>query len=292
MYAPIVEVHAWPRCRRPKRARWRHLQYKNSTTTPQLCIFSGSTFISNADRKDLHLFEIMTTALSSTQDEIELQNSDPVPPADSQCNVCQKPAAFMCSSCGLNGPRYCSTECQSQGWREGHYRLCQGNAQARANAASRASNNIPEPAAAAAPGSIPMVELGNNETSTEQDEQQEFADELRFYIKQIYLVIQPVVICIILSIFWVKVAFSGTSDYTPVRPSYSIGTSPTTTSGGSDSSSSSAISSLTTALVIVGQIILVTLVIVFLFRRGWIKVGAKDIQTRKGSDFGFANTLV
>ncbi|KAJ2957567.1 hypothetical protein NQZ79_g6769 [Umbelopsis isabellina] len=219
----------------------------------------------------------MTTALSSPQDEIELQNSDPVPPADSQCNVCQKPAAFMCSSCGLNGPRYCSTECQSQGWREGHYRLCQGNAQTRANAASRARNNTPEPAAAAAAGSIPMVELRNNDTSAEEDEQQEFADELRFYIKQIYLVIQPVVICIILSIFWVKVAFSGTSDYTPVRPSYSIGTSPTTTSGGSDSSSSSAISSLTTALVIVGQIILVTLVIVFLFRRGWIKVGANNL---------------
>jgi presenilin 1 len=221
----------------------------------------------------------MTTALSSPRDEIELQNSDPVPPADSQCNVCRKPAAFMCSSCGLNGPRYCSTECQSQGWREGHYRLCQGNAQARANAASRASNHTQTESPSGPPsgqGSIPMVELRNNGNSTEQDEQQEFADELRFYIKQIYLVIQPVVICIILSIFWVKVAFSGSSDYTPVRPSYSIGSSTTTTSGGSDSSSSSAITSLTTALVIVGQIIVVTLVIVFLFRRGWIKVSAKE----------------
>jgi hypothetical protein len=126
-------------------------------------------------------------------------------------------------------------------------------------------------------GNIAMVELQTGETATNaateaQLDEEEYADELRFYIRQIYLVIQPVVICIILSIFWVKVSFSGTSDYTPVRPSYSIGGSSTSTSSGSSSSSSSVVSSLTTALVIVGQIIVVTVAIVFFFRKGWIKV--------------------
>lgn len=47
----------------------------------------------------------------------------------------------------------------------------------------------------------------------EEEEEEDFADELKFYTQQIYLVIKPVVVCIVLSIFWVKVAFSGQSDY-------------------------------------------------------------------------------
>lgn len=121
-----------------------------------------------------------------------------------------------------------------------------------------------------------MVELQAGAAEQTQLDEEEYADELRFYIRQIYLVIQPVVICIILSIFWVKVAFSGSSDYTPVRPSYSIGSPSTSSSSGDTSSSSSTVvSSLTTALLIVGQIIVVTVVIVFLFRKGWIKVSSR-----------------
>ncbi|KAI8580517.1 hypothetical protein K450DRAFT_237431 [Umbelopsis ramanniana AG] len=258
----------------------------------------------------------MATAFSSPRDEIELNNTDPSPPANSKCNVCQKPASFMCSSCGLNGPRYCSIDCQTQGWREGHYRLCKGNEQARATARSRTPNTQTDNTADTAAtdvdddtslsrvqtrnsgisrfgaaqiinsrqrrasqtaannqdGNIPMVELQAGETATDaQLDEEEYADELRFYIRQIYLVIQPVVICIILSIFWVKVSFSGTSDYAPVRPSYSIGSSSASTTTGT-SSSSSVVSSLTTALVIVGQIVVVTVAIVFFFRKGWIKV--------------------
>lgn len=48
---------------------------------------------------------------------------------------------------------------------------------------------------------------GDHETEAE------FAESLAHYVRQIYFVIQPVVICIILSIFWVKVSFSGSSDY-------------------------------------------------------------------------------
>lgn len=53
----------------------------------------------------------------------------------------------------------------------------------------------------------------NHRNGSRNDDEEEFADDLKFYMQQIYFIIKPVVACIILSIFWVKVAFSGGSDY-------------------------------------------------------------------------------
>ncbi|KAI9303853.1 hypothetical protein BJ944DRAFT_267733 [Cunninghamella echinulata] len=44
---------------------------------------------------------------------------------DTSCIRCQQPATFMCSSCGIRGPRYCSTECQQLHWKSNHYQTCQ-----------------------------------------------------------------------------------------------------------------------------------------------------------------------
>lgn len=55
-------------------------------------------------------------------------------------------------------------------------------------------------------------DIDSNHHNGNNDEE-EFADDLKFYMQQIYFIIKPVVACIILSIFWVKVAFSGGSDY-------------------------------------------------------------------------------
>lgn len=63
-------------------------------------------------------------------------------------------------------------------------------------------------------GDIPMTDLSPNQGQEKlDDEQEDAADELRFYTLQIYRIIKPVVACIILSIFWVKVSYSGSSDY-------------------------------------------------------------------------------
>ena len=35
------------------------------------------------------------------------------------------------SSCGLNGPRYCSIECQKVDWKESHYKVCEATIAAR-----------------------------------------------------------------------------------------------------------------------------------------------------------------
>ncbi|CEP18688.1 hypothetical protein [Parasitella parasitica] len=126
---------------------------------------------------------------------------------------------------------------------------------------------------------IPMNDLsqGRNGENLNEDggDVDDAAEELRFYTLQIYRIIKPVVACIMLSIFWVKVSYSGSSDYSPTRPNY-VNLSPATSSSsnadGSTSNGSSIASSFTNAAIIIGQIIGVTILIVFLFKKGWIRV--------------------
>ncbi len=110
---------------------------------------------------------------------------------------------------------------------------------------------------------------------TLQEVEAEKADELKFYMIQIYRIIKPVVLCIFLSIFWVKVSFGGQSDYTPTRPTY-VNIPASTNSNNSNNVTSTGgttiATSFTNAAIIIGQIIGVTVIIVFLFKKGWIKV--------------------
>ncbi|OZJ06304.1 hypothetical protein BZG36_00688 [Bifiguratus adelaidae] len=104
---------------------------------------------------------------------------------------------------------------------------------------------------------------------------EETAEELKYYMHQVYLVIQPVMMCIVLSIFWVKIAYSSSnSDYrqvVKVSTSY-ITTGSSSGSFSSGSSSSSLLSSFGTAAIIISQIIVVTIIIVCLFKYGCIKI--------------------
>ncbi|CAO0802246.1 unnamed protein product [Mucor circinelloides] len=195
----------------------------------------------------------------------------------STCSHCQKPATFMCSSCGQDGPRYCSIECQTDHWKENHYRVCKAarrNRQRHAEAVAAAHAEA-DTTNTNRSSDIPMTDLSPNQGQEKlDDEQEDAADELRFYTLQIYRIIKPVVACIILSIFWVKVSYSGSSDYSPTRPNY-VNLTPSTSSSSTDGSTSSGPSianSFTNAAIIIGQIIGVTILIVFLFKKGWIKV--------------------
>lgn len=123
-------------------------------------------------------------------------------------------------------------------------------------------------------GDIQLDDLSNSKQIEEKlDEEQEMADELKFYMEQIYRIIKPVVVCIILSIFWVKVANDGSSDYTPTRPTY-VNVSPTNTATNTTTATtgSTIAQSFTNAAIIIGQIIGVTILIVFFFKKGWIKI--------------------
>ncbi|CAO3590445.1 unnamed protein product [Absidia cylindrospora] len=206
------------------------------------------------------------------------------------CVKCQQPATFMCSSCGLQGPRYCTPECQQSDWKTGHYLTCQStilrNQRRFASSTRPTTTTGPFQDTGATDNDIALTDMNRQQQQQQQLQQgdseneteEEFADNLKFYMQQIYLIIKPVVVCIVLSIFWVKVGFNDQSDYSPTRPTYDVLSSNNAGSAGSSggnnggSGGSAGLSSLTNAAIIIGQIIVVTVVIVFFFRKGWIKV--------------------
>jgi presenilin 1 len=135
--------------------------------------------------------------------------------ADAKCKVCEKPARFLCSSCGPP-IYYCSIDCQSNDWNNGHNVSCkaaQAQAQAairqqpvassstqkgRGNAAQNINNKKKGSIVPAEPLASAMVDEEEEPPLTEEEE----AEDLKFYMEQIYLIIKPVMLCIILSILW------------------------------------------------------------------------------------------
>ncbi|KAI8074829.1 Presenilin-domain-containing protein [Gongronella butleri] len=204
----------------------------------------------------------MTTTRPSSLDDQQTETSSDTRVA-LQCAQCQKAAVFICSSCGMDGPRYCSTECQTDHWQQGHHIDC------KATAARQSRQLLDNEAQGVAHDDIPLNQLSGTTATAADDMDDERADDLKFYMNQIYLIIKPVVICILLSIFWVKIGFTDGSDYSPTRPTYSVIYS---NNSGEQQSTFNGLSSFASAAIIIGQIIVVTVVIVFFFRRGWIKV--------------------
>ncbi|KAF8937730.1 Presenilin-1, partial [Dissophora ornata] len=216
---------------------------------------------------------------------------------DQPCQICDAfPARFQCSAC--QSVRYCSQECQAADWRA-HYRECseivaakkeeqEGSSSnpdveqgSRARASQRRSN-VPGPmggdlgdeaenvrAVANQPRRRPREPRRRPQLTPEQKaayEQAERIADMKFYMLQIYKIIKPVVICICLSILWVKISLAG-SDYRPTQSSYTVYTESSTSTV-----SQNILGSLANAGIIIGQIVIVTIIIVILFKRGHIKV--------------------
>ncbi|KAG0363961.1 Presenilin-domain-containing protein [Gamsiella multidivaricata] len=97
-------------------------------------------------------------------------------------------------------------------------------------------------------------------------EEAERIADMKFYMLQIYKIIKPVVICICLSILWVKISMAG-SDYRPTQSSYTVYMESSTSTV-----SQNILGSLANAGIIIAQIVIVTIIIVVLFKRGHIKV--------------------
>ncbi|KFH67263.1 hypothetical protein MVEG_07785 [Podila verticillata NRRL 6337] len=223
---------------------------------------------------------------------------------DQPCQVCGSfPARFQCSAC--QSVRYCSQECQASDWRI-HYRECaeitvstraddrdeNGGAQFRAgrdqehqarSISTTGSRTIaaeggtettgasPEDLRAIAdrPRRRPREPRQRPRMTPEQraafEEAERIAD-MKFYMLQIYKIIKPVVVCIFLSILWVKVSMAG-SDYRPTQSTYTVYKESATSTV-----SQNIVGSLANAGIIIGQIVIVTIIIVVLFKRGHIKV--------------------
>ncbi|KAF9287008.1 Presenilin-1 [Mortierella alpina] len=224
---------------------------------------------------------------------------------DQPCQSCGEfPARFQCSAC--QSVRYCSQECQASDWRI-HFRECAeivaalkeeqqeaeyGRVQSGEGAVvDRDSNRVDQGRLSEGSRTItngPLGEEAENVRATanrprrrpreprrrpqltpEQraayEEAERIAD-MKFYMLQIYKIIKPVVVCIVLSIVWVKISLGG-SDYRPTQSSYTVyKETPTSTV------SQNILGSLANAGIIIGQIVIVTIIIVVLFKRGHIKI--------------------
>ncbi|KXS09481.1 Presenilin-domain-containing protein [Gonapodya prolifera JEL478] len=103
----------------------------------------------------------------------------------------------------------------------------------------------------------------------EMDEQ-EFGEDLQFYLAQIYAILKPVAACIVLSVLWVKVIRGGGDDggFAPSSYQYIGGSTDYTAAPPSQQF----FDSLANALIILSQIVVATIVIVLLFYFNCMKV--------------------
>ncbi|RIB17660.1 Presenilin-domain-containing protein [Gigaspora rosea] len=206
---------------------------------------------------------------------------------NSVCANCGGPAQYLCEACGQAGPRYCSATCQSDHWEKGHASVCasvpsgteseENDSERNSRAVKRSSSKVYSRGNVAqlinlkqrrstltSNTTTTLINTPNsNDPSPAIDPVQ--ADEFRFYMQQVYRIIKPVVLCIVLSVLWVKLSQA---------PSYFIGSSSPAASGatGNSSDSSPISTSIYAAAILIGQIIVATVVIVFLFKYGFTKI--------------------
>ncbi|KAI3661149.1 hypothetical protein MP638_005586 [Amoeboaphelidium occidentale] len=88
------------------------------------------------------------------------------------------------------------------------------------------------------------------------------AEELKYYVEQIYHIVKPVIACIILSVFWVKTSLNG-SDFRPVQSGFAVYNEES-----SASTEDRLAGSLLNAAIIIGVIIAATVLFVVMFKYG------------------------
>ncbi|KAI8809186.1 Presenilin-domain-containing protein [Cladochytrium replicatum] len=218
------------------------------------------------------------------------------------CSKCGKPAKFMCSLCNDNA-HYCSLECQTADW-PSHKLSCPGASQyvQRIRDEQRHNTTGRDASHSAAVHALGNTRDGHHEHTPQQNQtrsrwnmaqwinskfrrdnvelngqsqpdepaptEEETLEDLKYYMHQIYLIIKPVMMCIILSILWVKVTQSTDEYYrTDGTPSfdYVSGALGVQEAGGVENS-------LIVAGIILAQIVVATVVIMLLFKYGCFKI--------------------
>ncbi|KAJ1557477.1 Presenilin-1 [Nowakowskiella sp. JEL0078] len=216
------------------------------------------------------------------------------PPPTCHAQGCSNPPLFVCSQCPADSPskaHYCSQQCQSSDWPL-HRNVCRSVADFQhsslpASGGSRFGRwdlkkfltSFSKPRVATINNQHAMELSDSNNPQIRADETENFEEaspeDVKFYTKQIYLITIPVVYCIILAIVWVKLTVT-TSYYFDTGPSKSplSSTAPTFNliSVAVGYSSGNASSSVILALTILAQVVVATVVIVFLFKFGCFKI--------------------
>ncbi|RKP23840.1 Presenilin-domain-containing protein, partial [Syncephalis pseudoplumigaleata] len=209
------------------------------------------------------------------------------------CAHCGKTANFMCARCGPS-VKYCSEACQTQDWPL-HQKICGVNSRnpsyvggsggagydtdmatlsdietvrsrplSRYSAAQVINQRRSSVLHSHQRESTIRSQHGGPDNGGDELTEQEKADELRFYVKQIYLIVKPVLGCILLSILWVKISM--------YSPEYRKSATQVYNENAQSSSSERFLGSLANAAIIVGQIIVMTIVVMVLFKYGCFKI--------------------
>jgi presenilin 1 len=101
--------------------------------------------------------------------------------------------------------------------------------------------------------------------------------ELKFYLNQIYLILKPVILCILLSVLWVKLttpqaAYFETGVGKESRAAPDIYNGGAAAAVGADQGDAG--QSVITALIIMAQIVVVTIIVFLLFKYNQMKVSS------------------
>ncbi|CAG8483473.1 11617_t:CDS:10 [Paraglomus brasilianum] len=208
------------------------------------------------------------------------------------CKVCGVNAFFLCRACGFDGPRYCSEKCQEEDWRGEHHSKCKakkksntdehmddsregGSSEGKSTGhkgltrgniaqiinAKRRRNNSRE---GTSTGAGEQSAEASSSTAVSEELSDKQAEEFRFYIQQVYRILKPVVLCICLSVLWIKISYQ--------MPGSSQQGSVTYFSSGGSSSSKDILDSFVTAAIIISQVIVATFALVCLFKYGHMKI--------------------
>ena len=94
--------------------------------------------------------------------------------------------------------------------------------------------------------------------NTEENEEDELVESLSFYVSQLYVILKPVTVCILLSVLWVKLANPYTPYFATSTGSLSFSRPGLATQFGSDGSQGSNDSSFIIASIIAAQIVVMT----------------------------------
>ncbi|RIA82302.1 Presenilin-domain-containing protein [Glomus cerebriforme] len=212
------------------------------------------------------------------------------------CSNCGEPAQYLCIACGQSGPRYCSSKCQSEDWTKGHSITCSKVTRAsqlsngeggdeRINAVRTSNNKVygrgniaqfinkrktyvqrgnpTSPSSATGPSFTNEIPLPTNQFDLFDEDQ---VDEFKYYMQQVYKIIKPVVLCILLSVLWVKISILA-PNLQPQQPTQQI-----IDSSENAPESTQIFNNFLKAAFIIGNIIVVTILIVILFKYGFIKI--------------------
>ncbi|KAI9351315.1 Presenilin-domain-containing protein [Obelidium mucronatum] len=185
------------------------------------------------------------------------------------CVVCNSKARFLCSVC--SSVRYCSQSLSVTGVPT--ERLGNTPTAMRRRFEARCQLQTAKTEKSRHSRRPPQIKKNNSNSNNNNNP---VAQELRFYLVQIYMILKPVVICITLSVLWMKLTNPPKQFFDrgvgSIHTQYLRGRRCGCGGGGYSCYRAKLRQDLTSALIIISQIIVATVIIYLLFRYNCMKI--------------------